>query len=593
MNQEKKVKNSVEPVSISSTETILNQMKYYICKIKINAIYGTGFFCKIPFGNNITKNFLMTNYHVLNEKYYNENNKINLLINDEDITKIIDLRMNRITYFNENYDITLIELNENDNINNFLELDDKLFRDNHEIIYENKSLYILQYPQGKNAAVSYGLLTSIDKFEIKHKCSTENGSSGSPILNLETNKVIGIHKEGSINFDFNKGTFLKYPLIDFIKKYEKIFGNQDNNILNNPNVNNIQNEKNNHFNQINNYDGKISKNLIENNINKKYMHAYNKIPLSFNYIKNEVNSNNKIHNIMLDNDINIRNNICPLCEYDDEYCCPYSYGNNLGKMYNSKYRECGINKYNILNLSKYKKKFKYTGKSLQNFKNKDINNNNYEQNQFNDFLRKLMKIESKIEDAKITLSYNQDFNCEDAFRLFESNEKGYLDKNDIENGLNSIGINPSRRELDTLIKRFDLEKNNYITYPDFFDMVVPFEKSPRLKVKNRKPKSPDNFSEKTINDLKNLFVLIIQSENDINNDRKNFGTLRLQLKVIFALIDKTGKGFFDIDELMVYLVDNNLAENNKGDDLLFIRLDKNRIGKVDFTLIDDELQIIY
>jgi len=46
MNQEKKVKNSVEPVSISSTETILNQMKYCICKIKINAIYGTGFFVK-------------------------------------------------------------------------------------------------------------------------------------------------------------------------------------------------------------------------------------------------------------------------------------------------------------------------------------------------------------------------------------------------------------------------------------------------------------------------------------------------------------------------------------------------------------------
>ena len=69
--------------------------------------------------------------------------------------------------------------------------------------------------------------------------------------------------------------------------------------------------------------------------------------------------------------------------------------------------------------------------------------------------------------------------------------------------------------------------------------------------------------------------------------------MRLQLKVIFALIDKTGKGFFDIDELMVYLVDNNLAENNKGDDLLFIRLDKNRNGKVDFTLIDDELQTLY
>ena len=47
---------------------------------------------------------------------------------------------------------------------------------------------------------------------------TEFGSSGSPILNLNTFKVIGIHKEGSNHFNFNKGTFLKFPLNDFIKK---------------------------------------------------------------------------------------------------------------------------------------------------------------------------------------------------------------------------------------------------------------------------------------------------------------------------------------------------------------------------------------
>ena len=261
MKKEKKLNNSVEPVSILGTKTILNQMMNCICKLNINGANGTGFFCKIPFENNYIRYFLITNYHVLNEKYYNENNKINLLLNDEDITKIIDLRMNRITYFNENYDITLIELNENDNINNFLELDDKLFRDNHEIIYENKSLYILQYPLGKNAAVSYGLLTSIDKFEIKHKCSTENGSSGSPILNLETNKVIGIHKEGSTLFEFNKGTYLKYPLNDFIQ----INKNNNNNFTNNIYQfnNNMQN------NNINFNDFNIMNNMMNLNLNNQ------------------------------------------------------------------------------------------------------------------------------------------------------------------------------------------------------------------------------------------------------------------------------------------------------------------------------------
>ena len=236
-----------------------------ICKLNINGANGTGFFCKIPFENNETKVFFMTNYHVLDKNYYETNNKINLLINDEKEIKTIDLRIKRNTYFNEDNNITLIELNENDNIKYYLELDDNLFRHNNDILYENKSLYILQYPVGKNAAVSYGLLTSLDKYDIKHKCSTENGSSGAPILNLKTNKVIGIHKEGSTNFDFNKGAYLKYILIDFIQKNtNKINLNQysiinNNNVniqnnyekYNNMNLNNFNIKENNYFNQIN------------------------------------------------------------------------------------------------------------------------------------------------------------------------------------------------------------------------------------------------------------------------------------------------------------------------------------------------------
>ena len=228
MRKEKKLNNSVVPVSISGTKIILDQLIDCICKIKINDEFGTGFFCKIPFEANETKNFLVTNYHVFDSNYYKTNTKINLLLNDEKEVKIIDLTKPRIVYFNQENDITLIELNKNDNIKFFLELDDNLFRDNSEIIYESKSIYTLQYPQGRNAVVSYGLLVSINDFEIKHICSTEKGASGSPILNLETNKVIGIHKECSIFNQSNFGTFLKHPLIDFIQKNKnKIKVNKD------------------------------------------------------------------------------------------------------------------------------------------------------------------------------------------------------------------------------------------------------------------------------------------------------------------------------------------------------------------------------
>ena len=226
MEDEKKIKNSPDYISISGTQTILNQMRNSICKIKINQINGTGFFCKIPYENN-TMNVLMTNYHILDKEYYNKNDALNLFINDEKDVKIINLKINRTTYFSEIYDLALIELKESDGIpiNIYLDLDDNLFKKEINAFYDKKSIYVLQYPLGNDAAVSYGLSKEINNYEIKHTCSTEHGSSGSPILNLSNNKVIGIHKQGAKNFkcniNYNIGTCLQFPLNDFFEKNKK------------------------------------------------------------------------------------------------------------------------------------------------------------------------------------------------------------------------------------------------------------------------------------------------------------------------------------------------------------------------------------
>ena len=217
MKEEKKIVDAADPVSIEGTKRILNQLMNCICKIKIKGEFGTGFFCKIPFRNE-TKKVFMTNYHVLNDENLEDNEKINLLINDEKKVSKLDLGIDRNIYFNKEYDVTLIEIKEEDEIKDFLELDNNLFQDEAEIIYINKSIYVLQYPNGKNACVSYGLLSDMDQYKIRHKCTTDFGSSGSPILNLDNNKVIGIHSKGSISFNFNMGTLLKLPIQDFINK---------------------------------------------------------------------------------------------------------------------------------------------------------------------------------------------------------------------------------------------------------------------------------------------------------------------------------------------------------------------------------------
>lgn len=108
--------------------------------------------------------------------------------------------------------------------------------------------------------------------------------------------------------------------------------------------------------------------------------------------------------------------------------------------------------------------------------------------------------ESQIEEAKVSLALRPDFNCEDAFRIFELNGRGFINECDLKCGLNLIGVFPTDHEVRLLMKRFDLQKQGVLNYADFFDMVVPFEKEYRTLVENRCPNSccpcrcPDAFA---------------------------------------------------------------------------------------------------
>ena len=126
MKDEIKIKGSAEPVNISTTKKILNQMMNCICKIIINGAFGTGFFCKVPLNENKNINCLMTNYHVLKEEYFKDNKEIDLLLNDDNEAIKIDLKIKRIIYYNKEYDITIVEIKEEDKIKEYLELDDNI-----------------------------------------------------------------------------------------------------------------------------------------------------------------------------------------------------------------------------------------------------------------------------------------------------------------------------------------------------------------------------------------------------------------------------------------------------------------------------------
>ena len=91
-----------------------------------------------------------------------------------------------------------------------------VFSNNYLEIYQKKPVYILQYPRGKESSHSEGIICKINKTNIEHSCSVKFGSSGAPILNLSTFKVIGVHKRGT-NSNYSQGTLMKYIIKILIK----------------------------------------------------------------------------------------------------------------------------------------------------------------------------------------------------------------------------------------------------------------------------------------------------------------------------------------------------------------------------------------
>ena len=233
--KEKKLKGSPEIILYECHKKIGIQMENCICKIKAGDGFGTGFFCqlnhKLKDGQLITLHVLITNNHIIDKKFISsDNSEISIKIEGINEPKSINLK-NRKTFTDKEPDITIIELKDSDEIKikDYLKLDDPLlnniesnqFKEETYIYYESNNLYVIQYPNG-NLGVSYGYLKEINKKtknKLYHTCNTIKGSSGSPILNLSNNKVIGLHS-GSKG-DLNEGIFLDIWLKKYIdEKYE-------------------------------------------------------------------------------------------------------------------------------------------------------------------------------------------------------------------------------------------------------------------------------------------------------------------------------------------------------------------------------------
>jgi surface protein len=192
-----------------------------------------------------------------------------------------------------------------------------------------------------------------------HYCCTEYGSSGSPILNLLNNKIIGIHKERVKNKNFNRGTLLKYPIIEFLTKYSN--KNESKNALN------ILNNKE-YFNEDGFFNKEFGINFAEDYSNNNKQSSEETIK------KDNIGKKNKINLTLKVEKYDIGQNIYFLIKdknYIDNYNKVYNY---CIKYYNKLLNESNIEIF--INNIKYENKKYFRPKETGEYKIKLIFNTN-------------------------------------------------------------------------------------------------------------------------------------------------------------------------------------------------------------------------
>jgi hypothetical protein len=184
----------------------------------------SGFFLKLERNN---KEFycLMTNAHVITKEMITNQEKIKIKYDNE--TKEINLELNEkeriiFCFMDFGIDITIIEIIPKDGIK------DKTYflnpkTDNNYEEFIGKNIQIIQFPDGKKLSKSEQKITErftkID-YMFYHNASTIEGSSGSPIILKDDDKVLGIHKGGIRGKKKNVGIFIGI-ILDVIKEYKR------------------------------------------------------------------------------------------------------------------------------------------------------------------------------------------------------------------------------------------------------------------------------------------------------------------------------------------------------------------------------------
>ena len=182
-----------------------------------------------------------------------------------------------------------------------------------------------------------------------------------------------------------------------------------------------------------------------------------------------------------------------------------------------------------------------------------------------------------------------------SFNLFDEQNKGYITFDDLKNEFELMGLTFNDTEIRLLINRFNLnyEDKNNIEYENFcsevFQYLSDIENLPNYNSNN----NTNIFSHTTRLYFKTLLKAMVDLENKLNEFKKeNINIKNNDIIEILKEIDVKEEGYFNMNELIRFLKQNNVYSSLNDALLLFYRFDKDKKGRVSYESIISDLNYL-
>lgn len=204
--------------------------------------------------------------------------------------------------------------------------------------------------------------------------------------------------------------------------------------------------------------------------------------------------------------------------------------------------------------------------------------------------REQINLARDLDAAVNELALRADFNLEDAFRMFDLEDKGYVSTAEFEETLEALGLRPYRDETSLLVKHYSRIGDSRLQFSDFSALLMPKNNDYARMVRGRLPYAVTVrerrrvFSYETSDRLVRVLKLSLDSERVAESLRQRLSRVpTFNLYEAFQAVDSGKDGYITLNEFRDILENHGVYATTKDLESLMDRYDKDRDGRVSYS----------